>query len=48
METDDPLTELATIFAAAILRLQRREALDSSAEALEVSPETVLSVTHGS
>lgn len=47
-EPDDRLTQLAAIFAAAILRLHQRSALpDSAPQRLEVSPETVLSVVHG-
>lgn len=56
---DDPapedmrLTELASIFAAAILRLRRRivwsneESADGTKTCLEVPPETVLSGHHG-
>ena len=51
MEPSDQLTELATIFAAAILRLRQQEALNppgSPAERLDVPPEIRLCVTHGS
>ena len=48
---ESQLTELAEIFAAAILRLRQRSALEISAdsrdECLDVSPEIRLSVTHG-
>ena len=47
---ESQLTELATIFAAAILRLRRRVALnppDSSAERLDVPPEIRLTVHNG-
>lgn len=50
---DMRLTELATIFAAAILRLRRRivwsaeESADGTKTCLEVPPETVLSGHHG-
>lgn len=47
---DDRLTQLATIFAAAILRLHHRAALenspDSDADSLEIPPEIRLSVSH--
>ena len=49
----DRLTELASIFAAAILRLRLRAALvsepgpDVGSTCLEVPPETVLSGHHG-
>ena len=49
---ESQLTELATIFATALLRLHRRAALleisaDSSAEPLDVLPDIRLTVTHG-
>lgn len=50
---DMRLTELARIFAAAILRLRRRmvwsndESADGTKTCLEVPPETVLSGHHG-
>lgn len=48
---DEPLAELARIFAAAILRLRARHALENSPESfaapLELSPETPLSVHTG-
>ena len=48
---ESQLTELATIFATAILRLHHRSALeispDSSAEPLDVPPDIRLTVTHG-
>lgn len=52
MEPSDQLTELATIFATALLRLHRRAALsemspDSRAEPLDVPPDIGLTVTHG-
>jgi len=54
----NPLTELASIFAVGLLRLQVRSVLppadqplnsppDSGPPRLEVLPETVLSVSHG-
>ena len=52
MEPSDQLTELATIFATALLRLHRRSALseispDSSDQPLDVLPDIRLTVTHG-
>ena len=53
LSRDHRLTELATIFAAAILRLRARAALvaepesDSASTCLEVPAETVLSGHHG-
>jgi hypothetical protein len=48
---EDPHLELARIFAAAILRLRARAALEnlpeSEAARLELSPHTALSVTSG-
>ena len=50
---DTRLTELASIFAAAILRLRHRivwsdeESADGTKTCLEVPPETVLSGHHG-
>ena len=51
---DDPLLELAAIFAAGILRLRERQALtateaspDSATATLELSPATPLSVHTG-
>jgi hypothetical protein len=47
----EPLAELARIFAAAILRLRARHALENSPESaavsLELSPETPLTVHAG-
>ena len=49
---DEQLTELARIFAAAILRLSARTALENSPESLaaplELSPHTALTVVHAS
>ena len=46
----DPLTELASLLAAGVLRLHARAALsgDSNGPCLEVSDETVLSVSSAS
>jgi hypothetical protein len=48
---EDPLAELARLFAAAILRLRARHALENSPESLaaslELSPETPLTVHAG-
>ena len=49
---ESQLTELATIFATALLRLQRRAALleispDTPAEPLDVPPHIPVTVTHG-
>jgi hypothetical protein len=57
-EDSNPLSELASIFAAGLLRLQARTVPspidrapnsppDSGPTRLEVLPETVLSVSHG-
>lgn len=52
---EEPLTELARIFAAVILRQKARGVLtssesppDSQAAPLELSPNTALTVVHGS